>query len=79
MSLLSQLSTIAVPIGHGQRGTGQGKGVIGIRGESALVDLHGGLLVGVQAVNDLPCNELVFIGELNQESHSAQSGSRPAR
>ena len=65
IAALPAVHHIAVPIGHGQRGTGQGKGVIGIRSESALVDLHGGLLVGVQAVNDLPCNELVFIGELN--------------
>ena len=57
---------IAVPIGHGQGGTGQGKGGIRIRGESTLVDLHGGLLVGVQAVNDLPCNKLVFVGELHR-------------
>ena len=65
IAALPAVHHIAVPIGHGQRGTGQGKGVIGIRSESALVNLHGGLLVGVQAVNDLPCNELVFIGELN--------------
>ena len=66
IAALPAVHHIAVPIGHGQRGTGQGKGVIGIRSESALVNLHGGLLVGVQAVNDLPCNKLVFVGELHR-------------
>ena len=31
-----------------------------------LVDLHSGLLVGVQAVNDLPCNKLILVGELHR-------------
>ena len=63
---LPSIHHIAVPIGHGQSGTGKGKGVIGIRDESTLVNLHRGLLVGVQAVNDLPCDELVFVGELHR-------------
>lgn len=63
---LPSIYYIAIPISHGQGCTGQGKGVIGIRCEGTLVDLYGGLLVGVQAVNDLPCNKLVLVGELHR-------------
>ena len=66
VAALPAIHHIAVPIGHGQSGTGQGKGIVGIGGESALVDLYGGLLVGVQAVNNLACDKLVFVGELNR-------------
>ena len=66
VTALPSIHHIAIPIGHGQGGTGQGKGVIGIRDEGTLVDLHGGLLVGVQAVNNLPCDKLVFVGELHR-------------
>ena len=66
VTALPSIHHIAVPIGHGQGCTGKGKGAIGISREGTLVDLHGGLLVGVQAVNDLPRDELVLVGELHR-------------
>ena len=66
VAALPAIHHIAVPVGHGQGGTGQGKGVIGTGDKGALINLHRGLLVGVKAVNDLPRDKLVFVGEFHR-------------